>query len=622
MNYLPQPPRPTFLWLRHLGGFFTLAAIILILHGRSLHYGLMLDDYPHYSQLRSCGWSLRELVDACRLELVGPIIDYWWMPDVTLRFFRPVSFVLMKLVYTLSSWNPVAMHLASLGWHLASATLLVALIRRLGGSLPAAWGIAAMFAMHPAHVATVQWLASQTELIVTTFVLIALICYGGLRPWPVAFDASESKQVPRGRAYWGRFGGACICFAAALGCRENAIMLPLVLLASEPLWSRLLQREKAAGESTGRTGRLRGTTALILALVVIAGIYVCVRTYYLGGVAVPPRPYIVPPSAPDFPRYALDKLCYYLLGEFFLVPCIPIGGLAFFREHLLVLYGLAALAAAGMIWLTYRQRRSTLGWLAPACLLGFMTPLIPAYEAPHHLYLPGIGWALYVLIGWQEFAQLIQRVRPARARILRAGATILAAGTAAIFGIASHLFGQTIEAAAVVEDQVLLEMVAAPIPLKSGDTIYFANLPLLDHYLKLMLEQRLELHDLHVRALTWSPRLTGVSSPAELTIVDDRTIEVRIANAAYFDGPLGLMVRETNGGRMPFTVGQPAQGRGFTATPLAADENGVQALRFVFDQPLDSPGVHLYWGSATRWAYQVPAAQLHRQEEGHGSRHD
>ena len=62
----------------------TLAALIGGMHGRSVTHGLFLDDHAHLRQLQECGWSLRELTDACRLELVGGVIDIWWLPETTL----------------------------------------------------------------------------------------------------------------------------------------------------------------------------------------------------------------------------------------------------------------------------------------------------------------------------------------------------------------------------------------------------------------------------------------------------------------------------------------------------------------------------------------------------------
>src|SRR5690606_19138750 len=110
-----QPRRPGRDAIVPVAAVAGLALVIALLHGGSLGYGLYLDDWAHFRQLRAADWSLGGLVDACRLELVGGAIEMWWLPETTLRFFRPVAFGLMKLVYTLSGWSPVAAHAASLG---------------------------------------------------------------------------------------------------------------------------------------------------------------------------------------------------------------------------------------------------------------------------------------------------------------------------------------------------------------------------------------------------------------------------------------------------------------------------------------------------------------------------
>ena len=101
-----RPSRSRRSVVRDVGALLLLALLVFTLHWRSLHYGLFMDDHVHCRQLRACGWSLGELTDACRLELVGGPLDAWFMPDCTLRFFRPLAFGLMKLTYTLTGWRP------------------------------------------------------------------------------------------------------------------------------------------------------------------------------------------------------------------------------------------------------------------------------------------------------------------------------------------------------------------------------------------------------------------------------------------------------------------------------------------------------------------------------------
>lgn len=578
------PPRRRIIWAA-LG----LAALITLLHGRAIGYGWFMDDHAHFRQLRDCGWSLGDLTRACQLELVGGVIELWWMPECTLRFFRPLAFGLMKLTYTLSDWSPVAMHIASLGWHLAASILLMLLLRRLGTRRPLAWTVAALFAIHPGHVATVQWIASQTELIVTTLLLAALLCYAEFRRWPSGSATVAQVGVPPARWRW---GVACAAlFALALGCRENAIVFPFIPLAVEPLM---------------RQRRSRAVLTLFAAFGVTIGVYLALRSHYLGGAALPPRPYVVPPTDPDFFRYVLDKACYYLLGEFLLVPCVPIGGLEYFRARPLAFYGLALLVTIVLVALFIRNRRRVAGVLGPACLLGFMAPVLPAFESPHHLYLPGVGWAILATLLLQGIAGgqagFKSRLTKCRQPLMWLGVVF----TGLLFGLTTHFFGLALDTAQAVEDQVVEEIATAPRPVKDGDTLYIANLPVIAHYVRLAVEERTGTCDLRVVALTWSPRLLGMVTPCERTPVDERTIEVRAAKDRYFSGPLKLLIQQARLGKTPGTATQPTKYRDFTVEVLEGDEDGISALRFVFDRSLAQSGVHLFWGSQTRWAYQVP----------------
>lgn len=559
-----------------------LAVLIAVLHGRCLDDGLFLDDYPHYRQLREADWSLTGLAAAARLELVGGVIDIWWLPPITLRFFRPVAFGLMKLVYTLADWEPAALHAASLLWHLAAATLLMLLLRRLGASLGLAWAAAALFAIHPGHVATVQWIACQTELMVTTFLLGAALCCGRFRGWP----GFGEPAGPRAAFAWA--AGTLLLFLLALGCRENAVMFPLVVAALEPLvWRR---RRRAAL-----------TLYAVFAAVWIG--YFIVRGAVLGGLSVPPRPYVIPPTAPDFPRFVFDKALYYLLGEYALVPCVPVGGLPYFQARPLLFYGLSAAVVALLMVVTIRFRREPAGLLGPAWLLGFMAPTLPVFASPHHLYLPGVGWAIGVMLILRGIGRSSGTAgRAVRWRRPAMWVSIVLLGT--LFGAGTFYCGMAMETGQAVEDCLADEIAAAPSGLQDGDTLYIANLPLLGHYVRLAVEERTGRRNLHVVALMWAPRLLGPATPTELTVIDDHTIEVRVAGDRYFAGPMRLLTAEARGDDVPDAVDRLAD-LGLRARVIERDDRGVVALRFEFARPLSDPRLHLFWGSRTRWAYEV-----------------
>jgi len=574
-----------------------LTLLIAAAHGRSLTYGLFMDDHAHYRQLQECGWSLRELTEACRLELVGGVIDLWWMPEATLRFFRPVAFGIMKLTYTLGHWNPAVMHVASLLWHTAACVLLMRLLWRLGAARLPAFVAAALLAIHPAQVATVQWIAAQSELIVTTLLLGATLCFARFRGWtgcgpvsaPAPAAAAQSGPFEPRPARWPWGLASLLLFALALGCRENAIAFPLILACVEPLADR---RRRAPA------------LALYAAFTLLIGAYLMLRSQLLGDAALPPRPYVIHPGDPEFARYVFDKACYYLLGEFLLAPCVPFGGLAYVRERPLLFYGATAAVVVVVGALCWRARRCSAGWLGPAWLIGFMLPVLPLFESPHHLYLPGVGWAMCAWVGLQA---LRGRQQASRWRV-RATVSWLAAGLAAgVFAVTTYFYGLALDTAQWVEDQVVEEVLSAPTPIRSGDTLYFANLPPIAHYVRLAVEERSGVRDLRAVALTWAPRLLGVTGPSELTTVDDRTLEIRVADDRYFAGPVGRLVRATLG-REPTSPAMPVRRDDFTVEWIASDADGISALRFLFNEPPARPGMHVFWGSRTRWAYRVAFA--------------
>lgn len=570
-------------------GVLCLATLIYALHGRVLQCGLFMDDHAHFRQLQECDWSFAGLTEACRLELVGGVVDLWWMPECTLRFFRPVSFGLMKLTYTLTGWSPTAMHLASLLWHLAVCTLLMVFLRRLGASVWLACAVAGLFAIHPGHLATVEWIACQTEIMVSAFLLGAALCFGRFRGWP-GFGREDGRSPGVGWAI-----ASAILFAAGLGCRENAVMFPFVMAAVEPLvW------------------RQRRRPALILYAVfgvIVAG-YLLLRHVTLGGMQVPPPPYVIRPTDPGFLRFVFDKVWYYLLGEYLLVPAIPIGGLPYFQARPFVLYGLAAGVVLLILAVWLRHKRTPAGLLSPVWLLAFLAPTLPVFASPHHLYLPGTGWAITVML----ILRGIGTARPAASRLARWSRRctmwVCIGLLGGVFGVVTFYSGLAFETGQRVENCLADEIASAPSGLRDGDTLYIANLPLIGHYARLAVEERTGLRGLRVIALTWAPRLLGPATPTELTWINDRTIEIRVADDRFFSGPLGRLARESAGHEIPDEA-DFSEKLGFRVRVLDRDAEGILALRFEFDRPLTDSRVHLFWGSRVRWAYEVRPGPHH-----------
>lgn len=588
----PTPLLPTARAGRHfLFAVLALGLIIAALHGRCVFHGLFLDDHAHFRQLRAASWTLTDLVGACRLELVGGALDVWFLPDCTLRFFRPVSFAFMKLMYELSDWNPALLHVTSLLWHWLVCVLIMVLGQQLTGQKRIGWGVAAFFAVHPAHIATVQWIAAQTELMVTAFLLISLLSYGTWRGWFVWRQSLGERSAAPPRPSVGWIVLAFITFVLACGCRENAALFPPVLIVAE-----LLHRRPWS----------RGVVAVHIGFWVLLAGYVALRTAMLGAQGVPPPPYVYSPTAPGFFAFIFNKACYYLLGEFFIVPIVPFGGLAYFGPRPLLFYGLTAVCVGLIAAAWWFHRRRLGGCLGALWLFLLMGPVLPVFESPHHLYLPGVGWAIVMAMLLGSVNDLLARLQGASRRAVESSVWFVGVSAALFLAFISYFCSLAMDMGQSVEDRVADEIIDSPVKLQDGDTVYIANMPILAHYAKYIVEARTGLKDLRFIVLTWSPRVLGVLSPTELRWIDQRTVEVEVADDRYFDGPYGELVKEAGHPEIAVAHDKPIVWKDLKIWIVDADHEGVKKLRFDLGPCAESGKAHFFWGSRTRWAGQVP----------------
>jgi len=55
--------------------FLWVLVFVLIGHAWSIDTGLYLDDHAHFQHLQRGDWSLRSVVEASRLGIIGQVID-------------------------------------------------------------------------------------------------------------------------------------------------------------------------------------------------------------------------------------------------------------------------------------------------------------------------------------------------------------------------------------------------------------------------------------------------------------------------------------------------------------------------------------------------------------------
>lgn len=583
-----------------------IAALVCIAHGGSLQNGLWLDDHAHFQNLRRSDWSFSSAVRASRLEIVGEVMELWGQRREALWFFRPVAFWLMKLSYTLTGWQPAPMHAFSLLWHFGCAMLVGRLAARvLGGQR---WGILAAMATaaHPGHCITVNWVACQTELMATFFLLAGTLSYARHAGWrhpvlsirPMECEspaATRNEQTPSRITLAGLL--AVACYAAALGCRENAVLFPVVCWLGD--WA----------FRTRRRGWLRWEH---LAMVAVLLGYFGLRWLSLGGFSLPSRPYAMTPADAGFLTFLSNKLVYYVAGMTRLVPVLPNGMHDFVSTHSSLAYaGFAVnVAALLLIWRACQWTRTILWPLA--WFFCFVAPVLPVFASGHHLYLPAPGVVLLMIAGLAAIAANHRPATGPRSRF-RIG---LAAGLVVFYSIAmtgmSVLSGRLFRSGTEREDQFIAQVLDSGAELHEGDRLFFINLAYPCYYAVTAIENQTGLGELHGAALTFATDSFDAGPPAEITLLDHRRLSVRShGDELYLGGKLGKTLLAMMGfDHMP-GEGSSINSGEFTVTPISADEAGIREVVFTFREPMDSPRYHFFAGSPERITAPLDVSRPH-----------
>ena len=127
---------------------------------------------------------------------------------------HPLTWLSLMADVSLFGLNPLAFHAMNLLWHAVNTLLLFLLLRSLTGSCWRSAWVAALFAVHPAHVESVAWATERKDLLSAAFGLAAMWAYAG---W-----VRERGGV--------RYLVVLLLFAAGLMSKPMLVSLPAVLL--------------------------------------------------------------------------------------------------------------------------------------------------------------------------------------------------------------------------------------------------------------------------------------------------------------------------------------------------------------------------------------------------------
>jgi Flp pilus assembly protein TadD len=212
--------------------------------------------------------------------------NYWYMPRADVLY-RPLVMLSFAANWAISQ-EPSSFRIVNIAIHAGVCALLVVLARRLFGSLWCAGAAGLVFAVHPIHTEALNVIVGRTDLAVTLFVLLAAVLYS---------KGGAKAAAVRTR----RLGAVTVCFAGALLCKENGVVLPGVMVVLD--WWRW--RRDGSRPPPGWWNRRMMHS--YLALVLVFGLYLLARWASLGGLTRDAAHISVVDNVIAHPDYGLEQ---------------------------------------------------------------------------------------------------------------------------------------------------------------------------------------------------------------------------------------------------------------------------------------------------------------------------
>ncbi len=297
---------------------------------------------------------------------------------------HPLTWISHMVDWSLYGRNPVGHHLTNVFLHAANAILLFLLLLYMTGYSGRAAIVAFLFAVQPAHVESVAWLAERKDLLCAFFSLIALLAYA----WYVRNPS------------WKRFSWVVLASACALMSKPMAVTLPFVMLLLDywPLRRvSFTQQSRAVLFSSLRKLCLEKWPLFILAI--LSSIVTFIAQQSGGSVIVLeafPMWVRLSNAAISYCRYLRIAFWPYPLRAYYYHDRIHISILA------AVLSAIALLLITAVCWRMRKTRPYCLfGWL---WFLGTLVPVIGIVQvgvqamAERYTYLPFIG--IFIAVVW------------------------------------------------------------------------------------------------------------------------------------------------------------------------------------------------------------------------------
>ena len=315
-------------------------------------------------------------------------------------FYRPVQMLAYRLDILLGGLNPRGFHVSSVLTHVRVAWALFGLVHTLGGDRRTALFAALLFVVHPLHTEAVAYIAGRADPLAALFLLAALIL--AIRTRPPSVDPPRAAVLG--------------LYALAILSKESSLIFPAVLLVHAAAFRR------------------RPDARLFAGLLLMSAAYVALRlTVLRAWIVYEPAQGTAAQRLPGF----LAALAAY--ARLLVVPQnlhMEYGFRLFDGSHPSVWIG-GCLLAGAIGWLAVRRQGRAVfavAWFLVTLLPVSNVYLINAFMAEHWLYLPSIGFCLWLADAPRVLART-PRGRAAAGVVLSAWLVWLAAGTIRQSGI-------------------------------------------------------------------------------------------------------------------------------------------------------------------------------------------
>jgi tetratricopeptide (TPR) repeat protein len=380
---------------RHL----LVAAVVLLLcaaaYANTLQNGFVYDD----NAIVAGNPLIRSLENLPRIFRTG----YWGAENTDAGLYRPVVIATYAFDHALWGYRPSCFHAVNIALHgLVSVLGYLLLLVLLKRPVVAAVG-AFIFAVHPVHVEAVSGIVGRAEILSAGFTLLALLFHFGY------IESGGRRRVI----------GAAVAYLLALLTKESAIVLPLLAVAIE---ASARATPRPASEPPARRFGWRVYAGYGAALLAVGLLRLLVLgPQQTGG---PAAVSIMDNPLYDLPAAQRIGSALYVLGRYVALLAVPLRLSADYSYSqippLLSLLDARVLAALAVgfvgAWLLLRSFGRHHAFLVGAVLL--MGPLLPVSNlvvpigtilAERLLYLPTLGFALILALGFQRTARRRQR---------------------------------------------------------------------------------------------------------------------------------------------------------------------------------------------------------------------